>query len=92
MLAKSSERLRPIISASGSSSSGRARHNRTDHIVSFHGTLKREYIWPHGLANYQQAEAVIPEAFRDCSRNRPHSALKYVQPDEFVASCEAEHK
>ena len=48
------------------------------HIEAFHGTLKREYIWPHDFANYQQAEAVIAEAFRDYNRNRLHSALKYV--------------
>ena len=60
--------------------------------MSFHGTLKREYIWPHDLANYPQAEAVIPEAFRDYSRNRPHSALKYVPPDESTTSWEVEHK
>ena len=62
------------------------------HIVSFHATLEHEYIWPHDLANYQQAEAVIPAAFRDCSRNRLHSALKYLPPDEFTASWEAEHR
>ncbi len=62
------------------------------HIESFHGTLKREYIWPHDFSNYQQAEAVIAEAFRDYNRNRLHSALKYVPPDEFTASWEAEHK
>ncbi len=34
----------------------------------------------------------MAEAFRDYNRNRLHSALKYVPPDEFVASWEAEHK
>ncbi len=62
------------------------------HIEAFHGTLKREYIWPHDFANYQQAEAVIAEAFRDYNRNRLHSALKYVPPDEFLTSWEAAHK
>ena len=62
------------------------------HIESFHNTLKREYIWPHDFSNYQQAEAVISEAFRDCNRNRLHSALKYVPPAEFLASWEAAHK
>lgn len=62
------------------------------HIESFHNTLKREYIWPHDFSNYQQAEAVIPEAFRDYNRNRLHSSLKYVPPDEFLASWEARHK
>ena len=62
------------------------------HIESFHGSLKQEYIWPHDFANYQEAEAVISEAFRDYNRNRLHSALKYVPPEEFHASWEAKHK
>lgn len=62
------------------------------HIEAFHGTLKREYIWPHDFANYQQAEAVITEAFRDYNRNRLHSAVQYVPPDEFLASWEARYK
>ncbi len=62
------------------------------HIEAFHGTFKREYIWPHDFANYQQAEAVMAEAFRDYNRNRLHSALKYVPPDEFLVSWEAVHK
>ena len=51
------------------------------HIESFHNTLKREYIWPHDFANYQEAEATISEAYRDYNQNRLHSALKYVPPD-----------
>ena len=62
------------------------------HIESFHGSLKQEYIWPHDFANYQEAEAVIAEAFRDYNQARLHSALKYVPPDEFAASWEARHK
>ena len=61
-------------------------------IESFHGTLKREYIWPHDFANYQEAEAIISEAFRDYNQARLHSALKYVPPDEFLTTWEAEHK
>ena len=59
------------------------------HIESFHNTLKREYIWPHDCANYQEAEATISEAYRDYNQNRLHSALKYVPPDEFLAPWEA---
>ena len=61
------------------------------HIESFHGTLKREYIWPHDFANYTEAEAAISEAFRDYNRARLHSALKYVPPDEFLASWKERH-
>ena len=53
------------------------------HIESFHGSLKQEYIWPHDFANYQEAEAVIAEAFRDYNQARLHSALKYVPPEEL---------
>ena len=35
------------------------------HIESFHGTLKREYVWPHDFSNYQETEAAISEVFRD---------------------------
>ena len=59
------------------------------HIEPFHNTLKREYIWPHDFANYQAAEATIAEAYHDYNQNRLHSALKYVPPDEFLASWEA---
>ena len=55
------------------------------HIKSFYSTLKREYIRPHDFSNYQEAETVISEAFRNCNRSKLHSALKYVPPDEFLA-------
>ena len=61
-------------------------------IESFHHTLKREYIWPRDFANYQAAEAVIAEAFRDYNQDRLHSALRYVPPKEFLTSWEATHK
>ena len=59
------------------------------HIESFHCTLKREYVWPHVFANYTEAEAVTSRAFRDYNRTRLHSALRYVPPDEFLASWKA---
>ena len=58
------------------------------HIEAFHGILKREYIWPHDFANYQQAEAVISETSWDYNRNRLHSVLKYVPHASAVqTSC-----
>lgn len=62
------------------------------HIESFHGTLKREYIWPYDFANYQEAEAAIACAFQDYNKSRIHSSLKYVPPMEFLAAWEAKHK
>ena len=53
------------------------------HMERFHGTLKREYVWPHDFPNHQEAEAVISEAFRGYDRSRLHSAPEYVPPDEF---------
>ena len=61
------------------------------HVESFHGSL-RECVWPHDFANCQEAGAVASEAFRDCNRNRLHSALKCVPPDEFHMFWEAKHK
>ena len=52
----------------------------------FPRSLKQEYVWLHDFANYQEAEAVIAEAFRDYNHSRLHSALKYVPPEEFHAS------
>ena len=60
-------------------------------MESFHGTLKRECIWPHEFSNYQQAGAAISEAFRDYNRNRLYPAPKFVPSDEFTASWEAAH-
>ncbi len=62
------------------------------HVESFHKTLKKEYIWPRELANYQQAQQIIEEAFQDYNRDRIHSALKYATPDEFLEAWEMRHK
>lgn len=56
------------------------------HIESFHHTLKKEYLWPHEFANYQEAKLVIAAAFSDYNHSRIHSALGYITPDEFVIS------
>ena len=54
------------------------------HIESFHKTLKREYLWCEDFGNYQEAEIVIADAFRDYNQNRIHSALGYKTPLEFL--------
>ncbi len=54
------------------------------HVESFHKTLKKEYVWPHDFARFQDAEAVLAEAFEDYNSKRIHSALGYLTPDEFV--------
>ena len=45
------------------------------HMESFHETLKHEYLWCEDFRNYQEAEIVIADAFRDYNQNRIHSAL-----------------
>ena len=62
------------------------------HVESFHGTLKREYIWPHEFARFQDAEVVLAKAFEDYNKDRIHSALGYLTPDEFVGKMEVENK
>ncbi|MDE1831640.1 MAG: DDE-type integrase/transposase/recombinase [Thaumarchaeota archaeon] len=60
------------------------------YVESFHKTLKKEYIWPHEFANYQDVEIVI--AFWDYNHSRIHSALGYIIPNEFAKSWEMKHK
>lgn len=62
------------------------------HIESFHHALKKEYIWPHEFANYQDAEIVIADAFLDYNQSRIHSALGYLTPNEFARSWEMRNK
>ncbi len=57
------------------------------HIESFHKTLKKEYLWLHDFRNFQDAEVVIANAFRDYNESRIHSSLGYITPNEFVKSC-----
>ena len=54
------------------------------HIESFHKTIKHEYLWCEDFRNYQEAEIVIADAFRDYNQNRIHSALGYKTPLEFL--------
>jgi len=55
------------------------------HIESFHGRFKREYIWPYDFRSFQEADSHIVEAFVDYNERRPHSALGYISPYEFVS-------
>ena len=62
------------------------------HVESFHGTLKREYVWPHEFARFQDAEVVLAKAFVDYNKDRIHSALGYLTPNEFVLKLEGGNK
>lgn len=61
------------------------------HMESFHGKLKREYIWVNEFRNYQEAEIAISEAFVDYNERRPHSSLGYKTPFEFLNEWRATH-
>ncbi len=54
-------------------------------IESFHGRFKREYVWPYDFRSFQEADLHIAEAFIDYNERRPHSALGYMSPYEFVS-------
>ena len=62
------------------------------HVESFHETLKREYVWPHEFARLQDAEVVLAKAFVDYNKDRIHSALGYLTPNEFVLKLEGGNK
>jgi putative transposase len=61
------------------------------HMESFHGKLKREYIWTREFRNYQEAEIAISEAFIDYNERRPHSSLGYKTPFEFLSEWRVKH-
>ena len=45
------------------------------HVESFHKTLKKEYLWRHEFASYQEAEKILADAFADYNQERIHSAI-----------------
>ena len=61
------------------------------HLESFHGKLKMEYVWPSDPESFQEAEAIILDAFVDYNTKRLHSAIGYVPPAEFAAKWRAEN-
>ena len=65
---------------------------QNSHVESFHKTLKKEYLWPHEFANYQEAEIILAKAHADYNGSRIHSALGYLTPDEFMELWEMIHK
>ena len=55
------------------------------HVESFHGRFKKEYIWTQEFNSFQDADKAISEAFVDYNQRRPHSALGYLSPYEFLS-------
>ncbi len=62
------------------------------HVESFHKTLKKEYLWRHEFASFQQAEVIIADAFADYNHSRIHSSLGYLTPIEFEKKWEMRNK
>jgi len=62
------------------------------HVESFHKTLKKEYLWPHEFANFQEAEVIVADAFVDYNHSRIHSSLGYLTPIEFEKQWEMRNK
>ena len=65
-------------------SSGHHTPEQNGHVESFHKTLKKEYVWPHEFANYQEAKVALEKARINYNGSRIHSALGYLTPDEFM--------
>jgi putative transposase len=55
------------------------------HVESFHGRFKKEYIWTQEFKSFQDADKAISETFIDYNERRPHSALGYLSPYEFLS-------
>ena len=52
-------------------------------IVSFHNSIKTDYIWPNEFRNFNDASIEIEKAFYDYNECRPHSSIDYLPPREF---------
>ena len=70
----------------------RNTRKQNGHVESFHGTLKGEYVWPHEFARFQDAEVILAKAFAGYNKDRIHSALGYITPNEFVLKLEGKNK
>lgn len=60
-------------------------------VESFHGRLKREYVWPREFSDYQEAEIAMADAFTDYNERRIHSSLAYRTPNEFLTEWRTSH-
>jgi transposase InsO family protein len=52
-------------------------------IVSFHNSIKADYIWPNESGDFHEASITIGKAFSDYNECRPHSSIDYLPPREF---------
>ena len=61
---------------------------RNGHTGSFHKTLKKECVWPHGFKDAEEAEVALLGAPDGCNRHRIRSVMGYATPDEFAKRWE----
>lgn len=61
-------------------------------VESFHGRMKREYVWPREFRDYQEAEIAMADAFTDYNQRRIHSSLDYKTPSEFLEEWRTAHR
>jgi putative transposase len=61
-------------------------------VESFHGRLKREYVWPREFRDYQEAEIAMADACTDYNARRIHSSLDYKTPNEFITEWRTTHR
>ena len=65
---------------------------QNSHVESFHKTLKKEYLWQHEFASYQEVEKILADAFADYNQERIHCAIGYMMPVEFASQWEMKNK
>ena len=89
-----SRKLREAMQARGAQQEFIWKHapEQNGHMESFHGTLKREHVWPNGFARFQDAEVVLVRAFADYNDDRMHSAPGYVTLNEFAREADDGNK
>ena len=67
-----------------------------NNAIYFNGTwatpFDPEDTRPHEFARFQDAEVVLAKAFVDYNKDRIHSALGYLTPNEFVLKLEGGNK
>lgn len=61
-----------------------------EHLESFHGRLKFEYVWPADPESFQGDKKVTLSALVDYNTRRLCSSILYMPPAEFAAKCEGE--
>ena len=75
----------PIITACGCSSSSRASRSRTRTSRGFNARLRKECLNEHVFVSFDHASNKIEGCPIEYNRERPHSSLGNLTPEEFAA-------